>query len=307
MTGDRWCLAYHLSEQIWSVWDDGETTKARLLFEEQLQTYREFADQQGEVQVLRYLSLMAIFQGNIDGALSYLEECPHFVRDLSEVQMRMIYLQAKCALWQANLPEAQAFFEDAQRMCLEIGSPFMLSSIQEGLGQVKYCQGEYLQAEKHLKEALTIADQARSQVLLDATRRWIWQDLGDVARAQGEIRQATYWYRKSLALMRLMGCKPFMPDTIEGIAKVGMMESHLLEAACLFGASQSARNWMNIPLAPVNRPDYERSLKAVREALGETAFTLAWEEGKVLTLEQAVEMTLTDRFGSTQPGKIFPS
>jgi hypothetical protein len=65
-------------------------------------------------------------------------------------------------------------------------------------------------------------------------------------------------------------------------------------AATLFAASQAARDWTEILLPAINRPDYERNLEAVREALGESVFTLTWENGKKIPLEKAVSLAMED-------------
>jgi hypothetical protein len=100
------------------------------------------------------------------------------------------------------------------------------------------------------------------------------------------------WYRKSLILMSSMGCKPFMSDVIEGIAKTACLAGQPELAVRLFGACQSARQWMEVRRADVNRADYECNLQAARETLGETDFNQAWEAGRAMILEQTVELAL---------------
>ena len=238
---------------------------------------------------------LALYHGRIDQALAYLDECPQIEFGLgNEGLIPWMILRARIALWQGNLKDAQSAYETAQRSCQEVDSPFYHSLILEGMGLVKYYQGEYLLAERNLHEALLIDDGARSQLMSNQTRRWIWRDLGDISRQQDKLDEAMGWYRKSLGLMQWMGCKPFMPDTIEGIAKVAGILGQNRRAVRLFAASQAAREWLKIPVPAVNRPDYDLSLGAIHEALGEADFISAWEEGKKMTLEQAVEQAMEE-------------
>ena len=43
-----------------------------------------------------------------------------------------------------------------------------------------------------------------------------------------------------------------------------------------------------VPIPPVERADYERSLSAARVHLGERAFAAAWAQGRSMTPEQAL-------------------
>jgi tetratricopeptide (TPR) repeat protein len=292
-TGDRWCLSHHLNEHFWLVWDSGETNKARLLFEQNLEIIREFADRQGEARMLRILADLALYHGKIDRALAYLDECSPIELGLgNEGLIPWMILRARIALWQGNLSDAQSAYEAAQRSCQEVDSPYYHCLILEGMGLVKYYQGEYLLAERNLHEALLFADRARSQLMSNQTRRWIWRDLGDVSRQQDKLDDAMGWYRKSLGLMQWMGCQPFMPDTIEAIAKVAGILGQNQRAVRLFAASQAAREWLEIPVPAVSQPDYERNLRGIHKAMGEVTFNAAWEEGKKMTLEQALELAM---------------
>ena len=59
-------------------------------------------------------------------------------------------------------------------------------------------------------------------------------------------------------------------------------------AARLWGAAESLREAIGMPLPPVDRVDYERSVAAARAQLGEKTFVAAWEEGRTMTAEQAL-------------------
>jgi hypothetical protein len=49
---------------------------------------------------------------------------------------------------------------------------------------------------------------------------------------------------------------------------------------------------MGAPLPPSERPDYDRGVAAVRAGLGEEAFAEAWEEGRKMTVEEAIQLAM---------------
>jgi len=69
-----------------------------------------------------------------------------------------------------------------------------------------------------------------------------------------------------------------------------------LEAAApilgLLGAAAAMRASTGFPRSLVESEDVERATTTVRAALGEPAFTIAWEAGQALTLEQVIAEAL---------------
>ncbi len=66
-----------------------------------------------------------------------------------------------------------------------------------------------------------------------------------------------------------------------------------LRAAKLFGAAEALRAAINSVFAPADRAEYERNLAYSRTQLGEEAWQAAWEEGWIMTMEQAVAHAFT--------------
>jgi non-specific serine/threonine protein kinase len=82
-----------------------------------------------------------------------------------------------------------------------------------------------------------------------------------------------------------------VPESLEGIASLfaGQQPTH---ATQLLGAAAAIRESVNVPLPPVHRAAYERTVTAARDRLGEAAYAAAWVAGRMLTLEQALDLAL---------------
>ena len=63
-------------------------------------------------------------------------------------------------------------------------------------------------------------------------------------------------------------------------------------AARLFGAMEAAHDLIRFVMAPIERAQREQDLAATRAELGEDAFTTAREEGRNMTLDEAVALAL---------------
>ena len=56
----------------------------------------------------------------------------------------------------------------------------------------------------------------------------------------------------------------------------------------------TVREHLGPPLLPADRGGYEADQAAVRTELGEAAFVVAWEDGRAMTLEQAIVYALEE-------------
>jgi len=79
---------------------------------------------------------------------------------------------------------------------------------------------------------------------------------------------------------------------LTGLAGVVAAQSQPERAARLLAAVEAWYVMNNAQLEPADRADYDRILAEVRAQLGEDAFAAAWEAGRALPLEQAIEEAL---------------
>jgi tetratricopeptide (TPR) repeat protein len=113
-------------------------------------------------------------------------------------------------------------------------------------------------------------------------------NLGKVAESRGDYEAARARYEESLTLHREVGERRGIAECLLGFAGVAAAAGQPERAARLFGAAAALREAIGVPMAPVDRADYDRHVAAVHAALGETAFAGAWSAGHDMTLEQAI-------------------
>jgi len=74
---------------------------------------------------------------------------------------------------------------------------------------------------------------------------------------------------------------------------VAVAQGRMERAAQLCGTTAALREDMGWPLPPAKRAEHDRTVSAIRRALGERAFEEAWAKGHALPSEEAIEHTLT--------------
>ncbi len=142
-------------------------------------------------------------------------------------------------------------------------------------------------ADHDLAAARRWADEAASTT----TGWWLMSALSTRARvaiAQGEPDQAERDARDSLACATELGAPLGVPDVLECLAVLAGDGASHREAARLLGAAEAIRQRMGSVRFKSYDADYEASVTALRNTLGEPDFETAWAEGGALSTEEAI-------------------
>jgi DNA-binding CsgD family transcriptional regulator len=149
---------------------------------------------------------------------------------------------------------------------------------------IAYYRGDHSAARAYLEEALAI----RRDVGDAWSTAQTLYSLGLVARASGDHPRALALFKEALdapqALGNVFSVAQYLSGAAGALAELGLLTA----AARLLGAAQAAFDKVPSRLHPVEQAQVTRDIDALRAALGEPAFTLAWTGGGSLSLAQAV-------------------
>ena len=99
---------------------------------------------------------------------------------------------------------------------------------------------------------------------------------------------------ESLGISRELADRRGIADALFAFARLSARQKNVEQAARLWGAEQRLREEIGLTIPPAGQEDYEKQVSALREALGDEAFSVAWAEGRALTMEQAIEYALKE-------------
>jgi hypothetical protein len=118
-------------------------------------------------------------------------------------------------------------------------------------------------------------------------------NLGNVVLNQGDHPAARAVLEESLAIRRELGDRFGIPYSLEGLAAVVASLRDSLRAARIWGATERLRAEIGTPLQLWERSGYDRRVAAARIASGDdAAFDSAWQQGRCLTLDQAIGLAM---------------
>ncbi|PWT83837.1 MAG: adenylate/guanylate cyclase domain-containing protein [Acidobacteria bacterium] len=199
---------------------------------------------------------------------------------------RALVNSGQVAREQGNYEESRALYEEAMEIAREIGDFHLVCWTLLSLGYMAELEGDYASAKLLLEEAMTICRKRGDQKAIAESLKL----LGDVARAQSDVATALSRYKESMTICRALGDREVIAYLLEALS--ALVSSRPLLAARIWGAAERLREQVGAPLSPKERFRYDRMVASARAAGDDAVFNVAWQEGRGMPLDQAVEFAL---------------
>ena len=183
---------------------------------------------------------------------------------------------------------ARSRFEACIAIAREIGTPQLEIRALHNLAQIRRAQYDSAAALQSLDEVLALAREQRMNWLLPP----VLLGLGLAATDLGDFSRAIAVFHESLSLAVATGNLGSVIDGIEGLARLAAVSGQADQATRLFGAAEALREKLVWPLSPTEIAYAEPIMQALRAALGADGFAAAWEQGRSLSQEEALEEAL---------------
>jgi predicted ATPase len=200
-----------------------------------------------------------------------------------------------CLFWLSNVAMQQGDYERAKRfgaeslsLGSELDSRFVTSLALQALGEVARYQGDYDQAIAFHEQSLAMARDAGDPSWTANVLRHLSMD----NLRRGDYGPAAEHYKQSLYLCKEVGNRWVPVECLNGLGDVASVAQQYERAARLFGAAHQLRDALGLRFHPSDQECHDRYAASTRARLGESAFAVAWAEGRAMTLEQAIEYGL---------------
>jgi non-specific serine/threonine protein kinase len=203
-----------------------------------------------------------------------------------------------CALaWvcveQGDYLEAEALARESAASAQALGDRRLLFSSLENLAIALHRRGEWAAAREWYEHALSVARE-------HGTPWEIGDALNDIGRAEcdeGRHDLALKRFAEGMTILHGLENRPDVFESLEGLANVAAATAAPRRAARLWGAADGLRQEIGNARSGHESIAYERQVKAVRAILTAEAFDQAWDEGRAMSLDDAVRYALDSPTG----------
>lgn len=261
--GDGFLIKFSLYNQGFIAWLQGDYINAVQKITDSMIEFRNIGYDWLTGSSMHALGDIALAQGNDKHAAQWYENELAFGK---EIEMYATQAFASCGLgkvaWiQDNYSLAAQRFEEGLRMSQEADFKYGELHTLYGLGRVALSMGNYSTAHSYFEKMLEM-----QKLRLSPLYRWNWLK--------------TYGYAIAY---------PF-----DGFAIVAAMQDQIQRATRLLSVAESLYIPLRFEMSVKERAEHDQAIASARAALGEEAFAAAWEEGKKMTLDEAIAYALKE-------------
>ena len=324
--GFRFCMALF---RFWDMREHSEEGRARLEHILQL-AGSEYSRERAKTSL--FLGAFSTAQGDFPAAAHFLQQSLSISQELDDPSGIAVSLNALAisARDRGDLVAAQISFEQSLAYWRKIHDRVGTARCLHNLGNVAKIRGDYARARMALAEAMQIfeeigdgsgaawalnqqGDVAKEQGDLVGARdlyhralsafrraedRWgtarSLADLGTIACELGEQSTAYAAYRESLEIFASLEHRRGIARVLEGLACVALVRGEAYRALSVAAAAAHLRNTISAPLPPAEQSKLDQNLQNAWQQLGEVEGQKAWNEGRAMSAEDAIQHALPD-------------
>ena len=296
---------------------------ARTVTEESLRLFRAAGEREGEVDSLVSLANIDQFTDAVESGTKLLHEALALARELDDKWRQGVVL-GFLGWDRRDVGQGFRHWEQAIQLYREVGDQISLANLLSLLAQFRILNGDLEIGEKYLDESMRLWQSnkranvwehpkvVKSMILLlrgeyeqaytvlegalasaQATgnrmsQLWLRARLGYVALRAGKLVEAHDLFRETLMDFHKDGYTIGAVFTLEGIATLLIATGKPEKAARLIGCADATREKIPDRRPVIEEADMYRNMAAILSKIGPTGFEVAYDEGRSLTLEEAV-------------------
>ena len=246
-------------------------------------------DDGSEVRMRVELALgeIAMRRGKPDEARPSVERWLGWAReqnDPSEIAWSLSSL-ASISMREGDFATSVSLLDEALDLGRRIGDARLLSNITGNLGYALSGVGEYERAAELCRESIVLAPAASDAAVDHANLGLALLGLGDADAARSE-------YRFAIAYALESGHFFTLADALIGVAAVALDRGAYGTALRILAAVDALRSELVLPAEPLEHELTVRTREDARAALGGNDADRAWADGRLFSVDEAVEYAL---------------
>ncbi|HEU0294205.1 MAG TPA: adenylate/guanylate cyclase domain-containing protein [Anaerolineales bacterium] len=282
--GDRWSLFHPVGDTALIALNKGELDTAKMILEESIQAFEELKNREWTSISINRLIEVLYEQGEYEHARKVNQGNLDVQRETNNLDQLSwsIELKGRIELAEGNLSSAHQLLDEALAISEKTNNQFSMGFLKTALGLIDCYEGNYA----HGKEIIEIGIEkvrkeyaSKASALLTYRSHALW--------LEKDIQSAAQSYRDTIKELKDNYFFIRIPECLEGLGKIAVVQNQPERAAHLFGAAEAMREKMGTPIPPVMRAEYEAHLQLLGKA-----FESSWRHGREMMMEEVIEFAL---------------
>jgi tetratricopeptide (TPR) repeat protein len=269
----------------------GENAASRAAAEQAITLARQIGASRELANGLQFLSLAAAFSGDLDTALTSVQEAIAVSRQNGHQWELSVTLSALSGIYTyatGELDLARSCAQEGLQIAQETGNPWLIGLNMRSLARVAARQGDVQEALAHYEQSIRLFEEQGNRGFVIVTR----SDLGHFLRQQGDCQAARTIYQQTIREWFEHGSRPAIAHQLECFAYIASVQEHPYRSVTLLGAAESLREASDSIRVGAEQEEYEQTAAQLREQLKEDDYLAALSAGRAMTIEQAIAFAL---------------
>ena len=213
----------------------GNYAKARALYDQALETFKDLGAKSEQAAVLHQLAVLYQKQGDLTQARNLYDQSLDIKRELGSKSgiASTLHQLGNIAYSQGNYPEARELYNQSLAISKELVDKSGIASTLHQLAMLAHDQGDLAEARRLYDQSLAIAQELGDKAGIAQTLH----QLAMLAQDQGDLAEARKLYDESLALNHELGNKSGIAYTLHQLGTLAHDQGDLAEARRLYDQS----------------------------------------------------------------------
>ena len=261
--------------------------KSRPLIDDSITYYRELADKPG---LARALGMRGSYVPDAyEQRRIYLEQSLTICRELGHIAgigSNLIALAA-LATSQQQYDLAHSYLEEGLAINRQLGKVRVAETLFAA-AELAFTLSQHQQAQAYYEEGVSIMKE-KGRTLIG---NWVLAHMGYNALQLGELARANQSFEEGLRGFKKAGNITGVVYTLEGFARLAVLQNQPAQAAQLFAWVDDMREKIGNIRSPFEQVGIDRDLATIRSQLDEAAFAEAQAAGRAMSMDEAIALAL---------------
>jgi non-specific serine/threonine protein kinase len=296
LTPDRGDAALRLSGALaWFWWCRGYLQEGRRWLTRALAGSAERSE--ARMRALYGAAWLAHHVHDLSAAHELAADSLEIARDLADrgAEAWAVHIMGRIAYFENDPARARACGESSLALAESLGDRGLIAWALHLLGLAAYIAADYPTAREYYTQSLAIRQEVGYREGIGILNHLI----GLVAFREGDAAEARQLWEQNLGIMRELGMRWQVSFVLAMFSGLAVTQGQPARAVRLAGATAMlGESYQGRPI-PLAAAILEESLAQARQALGEEAYAAAWEEGRVMSIEESIAEALAMEVRST--------
>ncbi len=234
----------------------------------------------------------ASLQGDIEGGKNHAEAGLGLARKLGDDELVAVALVVLGSLAEGsgNIDQAWTLFQESLSLLRKLGRHQTADHALNlsNLGYIAWLRGDLRAAKTQLEEAIVVAANLHNLFLVVLAK----DNLSVVTLDLGDLNTARKLACQVLEYRHAQNDRWGMTFSLENFASLALEHNDARRAARLWGVSDRLREEIHSPMIASWQARQERFVARAKSQMDEAGFQSAWQEGRLMELEEAVKFAL---------------